>query len=109
LATLWQDDREASMSRRYRDLALDAGRPREPWETVHHIDGNHADDHPDNLRVLPRPRAHALLHWYEQWEAKGVQHLWPLEEWLEPAGCGFRPRGHVELGDGILASVLRCG
>ena len=32
-----QADREAEMSRRYRDLAAwRLGRPLEPWETVHH-------------------------------------------------------------------------
>ena len=56
-----QAERKAEMSRRYRDpVAWRLGRPLEPWETVDHIDGNHQDDHPDNLLVLPGPRAHAL-------------------------------------------------
>lgn len=72
------------MSRRYRAVAAwRLGRPLRPWETVHHIDGVHEDDHPDNLTVLSGPREHALLHWYERREAAGVQHLWPLREWLE--------------------------
>ena len=72
------------MSRRYRDIAAwRLGRPLKPWETVHHIDGCHEDDHPDNLLVLPSPRAHALLHWYQRREAQGVQHLFSLAEWLE--------------------------
>lgn len=73
-----------TMSRRYRAIAAwRLGRPLEPWEVVHHIDGRHEDDHPDNLMVLSGPRAHALLHWYERREAQGVQHLFSLEEWLE--------------------------
>ncbi len=74
----------SAVSRRYRDIAAwRLGRPLEAWEVVHHIDGHHADDHPDNLAVLSGPRAHALLHWYQRREARGVQHLWPLETWLE--------------------------
>ena len=54
------------------------------WGAVSYtVHGNHTDDHPDNLRVLPGPRAHALLHWYERCEVKGVQHLFGLDEWLE--------------------------
>lgn len=46
------------MSRRYRDLAAwRLGQPLVPWETVHHIDGNHQDDHLDDLRVLPKRAA----------------------------------------------------
>jgi hypothetical protein len=75
------------MSRRYRDIAAwRLGRPLEPWEVVHHRDGWHEDDHPDNLMVLSGPRAHALLHHYEWRVAKGVQHLFSLEEWLELRG-----------------------
>jgi len=59
------------------------GRPLEPGEVVHHRDENMQDDHPDNLMVLPDQRAHMLLHWYLRREARGVQHLWDLEEWLE--------------------------
>ncbi len=59
------------------------GRPLEPHEVVHHRNEVQGDDHPDNLMVLPSARAHALLHWYQRRESKGVQHLWPLEVWLE--------------------------
>lgn len=58
------------MSARYRDIAAwRLGRPLKRWEVVHHLDGRHEDDHPDNLRVLPGPRAHALLHWYQRRKA----------------------------------------
>lgn len=59
------------------------GRPLQFGEIVHHRDENRRDDHPDNLLVLPSQRTHMLLHWYIRREARGVQHLWPLDEWLE--------------------------
>lgn len=64
------------------------GRPLEPHEIVHHVNEIKEDDHPENLLVLPSARAHALLHWYLRREAKGVQHLFDLEEWLELRGVG---------------------
>jgi hypothetical protein len=59
------------------------GRELRPGEVTHHRNGDREDSHPDNLVVLPSQRAHALLHWYERREAKGVQHLWSLATWLE--------------------------
>lgn len=59
------------------------GRPLEPGEVVHHRDEDRADDRPDNLLVLPSQSAHMILHWYLRREARGVQHLFDLETWLE--------------------------
>jgi hypothetical protein len=59
------------------------GRPLEPGEIVHHCDEDRENDHPDNLRVLRDQSLHMVLHWYLRREGRGVQHLWPLEEWLE--------------------------
>lgn len=63
------------------------GRPLEPGEVVAPPrDENREDRHPDNLRVLPNQSVHMILHWYLRREARGVQHLFGLEEWLELRG-----------------------
>jgi hypothetical protein len=62
------------------------GRPLEPGEVVHHVNEVQGDDHPENLRVLPNQSVHMALHWYLRRQARGVQHLFDLEEWLKLRG-----------------------
>lgn len=59
------------------------GRPLEPGEVVHHENENWQDDHPANLRVFRSQNEHMRYHHYLRREARGVQHLFGLEEWLE--------------------------
>lgn len=58
----------------------------EPGEVVHHANGNPRDNHPNNLWIFSSQRAHALWHHYRWREARGVRHLFPLEELLRVHG-----------------------
>jgi hypothetical protein len=59
------------------------GRKLRPGEVAHHEDGDRENNHPDNIRVLPSQRHHAFLEHYRRREAKGIQHLFDVEELLE--------------------------
>jgi len=45
------------------------GRPLQPDEVVHHIDGNHENNKPNNLEVMDR-REHARWHMKQYWAKK---------------------------------------
>ena len=59
------------------------GRALEPGEVVHHGKGGKLDNGPENIRVLPSQRHHMALEHFERREARGLQHLFDLETWLE--------------------------
>ena len=58
------------------------GRALRPGEVVHHVNGHPRDNHPDNIWVFSSQRAHMLYHHYVWREARGVGHLFSLEELL---------------------------
>jgi hypothetical protein len=59
------------------------GRKLRPGEVAHHEDSDRENNHPDNIRVLPSQRHHAFLENYRRREARGIQHLFDVEELLE--------------------------
>ena len=53
---------------------------------MHHANGDRGDNHPDNIWLFSSQRAHMLWHHYRWREARGVRHLFPLEELLLSEG-----------------------
>jgi hypothetical protein len=59
------------------------GRKLRPGEVTDHEDGDKKNNHPDNIRVLPSQRHHVFLENYRRREARGIQHLFDVEELLK--------------------------
>jgi len=74
------------------------GRPLEPTEHVHHINGDQADDRLENLQLIS-PHEHSRLHLADRQSARSRFHAG--NEWSEGescAGCGTREEPHYSLG-----------
>ncbi len=78
---VWMDGRSVRVHRLL--AAKTVGRALGPSEVVHHRNGNKDDLSLENLVVLPSQRHHMALEHYERREARGVQHLFDLETWLD--------------------------
>lgn len=53
------------------------GRPLQPGEVVHHLDGDSTNNAPENLVVLPSQNYHAHAEWVLRHERRGQPHLFP--------------------------------
>lgn len=60
------------------------GRKLDKDEVVHHIDGNRKNNHPDNLKVMPRDEHCRLHHQIDKW----------AREYDECQNCGTTQRPH---------------
>jgi len=58
------------------------GRPLRRGEIVYHENGDGRDNHPDNIRVLENQRAYMLYRNYREREARGIIHLFGVDEFL---------------------------
>ena len=76
------------------------GRPLQPGEVVHHDDKNKMDNHRDNIVIFSNQRAHMLYENYLLREAKGIKHLFTIEELLETHGLWMVR--WLEMKDGII-------
>lgn len=59
-------DRRGYVYRYIVSAELGLGRHLQKGEVVHHLDGDHTNDHPENLMVLPSQSEHARLHNFQR-------------------------------------------
>ena len=58
------------------------GRPLEPGEVVHHVNGDRSDNRLENLQVLPSQGHHMALEQLQRKVKRGVEPLFGIEDLL---------------------------
>ena len=58
------------------------GRPLEPGEVVHHVNGDRSDNRLENLQVLPSQGHHMALEQLQRKVKRGVESLFGIEDLL---------------------------
>ena len=59
------------------------GRPLEPGEVVHHVNGDRSDNRLENLQVLPSQGHHMALEQLQRKVKRGVEPLFGIEDLLK--------------------------
>lgn len=78
---IWLQGRAVALHRLVAASVLN--RDLEPGEVVHHLNGDKADNRPENLRVLPSQRHHMTLEHLERKQARGIEPLFEAETILK--------------------------
>jgi len=83
--------RNGKLCYRHREAAaIKLGRQLRAGETVHHKNGDKTDWNVDNIVVFSSHSAHMLYENYLMRQAKGIKHLFGIEEILEIRGEWMR-------------------